>query len=416
VIKIKSAFLPVLLTALALGAFAVVKLEINIPKDRSTTWSTRADIEGAAYNARKLDLNGVNVDLEEGGKFSAAALLKPGKNVIMATASYPNGQKISKKFRVLRMVTCDDIERSVGGKHHWARKQIVTLLTLGVIEGYPDNNFIPGKPLERSEFATWLARAKQLKVSAPEKDVFYDVPKEHWRAPYIKAVVDAGYMSAVSADRFGINDMITRGDAVAAVAKANGLAPLKLAQSPFLDVPSNSKNAPYIYSAHARGWIIGVPGKAKKYEPDRNMTRAEIAVLLSRLSTVKGSGALLYDFENGYTYGRYCRVGTKPLIRNAQAQPSKIIADGVAPLKISAKVTDTQGASDISQVWADLTDLGGPNNAEMPLIGDDSYELNFVMTSETRSGEKKVSVRALDKSGLKSVISVIKVYVTGKTK
>jgi len=224
--------------------------------------------------------------------------------------------------------------------------------------------------------------------------------------------VDAGYMRGITPDRFGISEKISRGDAVAAVAKANKLAPLNLSKSPFNDVPSGSKDAAYIYSAYNKGWIVGLPGRVRKFEPDRDMTRGEIAVLLSRLFTIKELRASLYDFEKGYTTYQFSGIDTKPVIVKVAAEPGTLEADGKTPVKLSAKVTDAQGKSDISFVWADITSLGGPNNAKMNLMQSGQYEVSFVMTTETHPGEKNIPIRALDKNGLKSDISNAKILVS----
>ena len=406
-IKIKPALLLVIsIIILSFIAIAIAKFEIISPQDKGKTLSTRVTIDGTAAGAQAVDINRTKVKLEKGSRFYAVALLRPGKNVVLVTAKYQGDEKLAKKIRVLRIVTCDDIEKLFKGRQHWAKQQVLTLLTLGIIEGYPDNMFLPGRPLSRGEFATWLARAKQLKRAKLTEDVFFDVPKEHWRAPYIKAVVDEGYMSGVTGEVFEINRNITRKDAVVAVAKASKLIPTRLNRSPFSDVPSNMEDAAYIFSAYNKGWVIGYPGKIRKLEPQNDMTRGEIAVLLSRLSTIKDLKTTLYDFEKGYTYYQFSRISTKPVINKVAAEPSKIAADGKTPLKLSADVTDAQGKTDISQVWADITSLGGPNNAKMNLMATGFYEITFIMTTETVPGEKNITVKALDKSGLRSENSV----------
>ena len=406
-IKIKPALLLVIsIIFLSFIAIAIEKFEIISPQDKVKTLSTRVTIDGTAAGTQAVDINGTKVKLEKGGRFYAVALLSPGKNVVLVTAKYPGEEKLAKKIRVLRIVTCDDIEKLFKGRQHWAKQQVLTLLTLGIIEGYPDNMFLPGRPLSRGEFATWLARAKQLKRAQLTEDVFFDVPKEHWRAPYIKAVVDEGYMSGVTGEIFEINRNITRKDAVVAVAKASKLIPTRLNRSPFYDVPSNSEDAPYIFSAYNKGWVIGYPGKIRKLEPQKDMTRGEIAVLISRMSNIKDMKTSLYDFEKGYSSYQFSKISTKPVINKVAAEPSKIAADGKTPLRLSADVTDAQGKTDISQVWADITPLGGPNNAKMNLMATGFYEITFIMTTETMPGEKNIIVNALDKSGLRSENSV----------
>ena len=406
-IKIKPALLLALsMIFISFTAIALVNLEVISPQDKLKTLSTRATIDGKALGAKTVDVNGTNVGMEKAARFYAVALLKPGKNVVLITAKYPGEEKLAKKIRVLRIVTCDDIEKLFKGRQHWAKQQVLTLMTLGIIEGYPDNMFLPGRPLSRGEFATWLARAKQLKKPKLDEDVFFDVPKEHWRAPFIKAVVDAGYMSGVKGEMFAIGQNISRKDAVVAVAKANKLIPTRLNRSPFSDVPTDLTDAAYIFSAYNKGWVIGYPGKTRRFEPQKDMTRGETAVLLSRLSNIKDMRISLYDFEQGYTAYQLCRISTKPLINRVAAEPGRIAADGMTPLKLSADVTDAQGKADISQVWADITSLGGPNNAKMNLMESGLYEIGFIMTTETVPGEKNITVKALDKSGLRSESSV----------
>ena len=175
--KIKPALLIVIsIIFLSFIAIAISKIEIISPQDKVKTLLTRVTIDGTAAGAQAVDINGTNVKLEKGSRFYAVALLRPGKNVVLVTAKYPGDEKLAKKIRVLKIVTCDDIEKLFKERQHWAKQQVLTLLTLGIIEGYPDNMFLPGRPLSRGEFATWLTRAKQLKRPKLTEDVFLDVP------------------------------------------------------------------------------------------------------------------------------------------------------------------------------------------------------------------------------------------------
>jgi hypothetical protein len=395
----------------SLGAAAISQFDVTSPKDKTITWSTRLFIEGSAPKAKQIDINGAAADLERTGNFSAMALLNPGKNVILVKAIYPEGKTSLMKVRILRKVASDDISSTVKGRQHWARTQILTLLTLGIIENYPDNLFQPQRSLSRGEFATWLARAKELRTFRQKKDVFYDVPKEQWRAPYIKAVVDRGYMKGIKNNRFGLDEKISRVDAVIAAAKANGLEPLKLSKSPFSDVKPSSEGAYYIFSAHKNGWVIGVSGKGKRFEPNKDMTRGEIAVLLSRLSNIKKLRASINDFNVGYTDDRLSGISTRPYIVESSSNPDRIVAGRKTEVKISAKVSDSQGPSDIFLVWADLTPLGGPGNAIMNLMKNGKFEVTITLTGEAQPGEKNITIGALDRSGLKSKTSTVRITV-----
>jgi hypothetical protein len=366
-----------LIGIIALGAAAAAKFNLISPKDTTKTQATRIGVSVSAPDAKKVVINGAAADREKTGEFSAMATLKPGKNIIYVKAAYPDGRTYEKKARILRIVISEDLGMLSKGKQYWAKQQITTLLTLGIIEAYPDNTFQPEKFTSRGEFATWLARAKELKTFKPKKDLFYDVPKEHWRAPYIRSIIDKGYMKGLKNNRFGINEKVTRADAVAAVAKANGLA----------------------------------NGKIKKFSPERGITRAEAAVLLSKLSNVSRLNASLNNFQVGYTSDRQSKISTKPVVTECSANPVKVMADGKTTVKISAKVSDAQGDPDISFVWANLSPLGGPNNAKMNFINNGKYEVSFTVPPETPLGAKEISVRALDRSGLKSPISNVKIRI-----
>jgi hypothetical protein len=403
----------VLIAIFPVFAFSATRFEIISPKDKTQTKAGRLYIRGEAEGMQGVYANSVKLDIEKGGSFEAVALLRPGKNVLDVTGYITADKKETKHIRILKIVTFDDLEVLYSGRPHWAKQDVLAMATVGVIEGYPDNTFGPEKDVTRGELATWIARARGMKVYPQKEDVFFDVPKEHWRAPYVKAMVQAGYMRGISKDKFGIDEPIKRNEAAEIIAKAYKVAPSSAKKSYFNDVTVATKFAQYINADQTVGFVVGVPGKDKMFEPERSMKRGEAALLFASIKNIKELKAELYDFSKGYPDTRRCKIGTRPVIKKLEALPAVIAADGITPLKISAVIEDAQGKNDISQVWADLTPLGGPNNAKMSLVDSGAYELSFVMTSETRPGEKSLSVKALDKSGLSTDGSAI-FTVTGK--
>ncbi len=380
--------------------FSSAGLIISSPKDRTITPKTRATINGTAVKSKEISINNVRIAPDKDGKFEAAALLRGGKNLVSVTAFFPGNEEQTKKVRILRVVTFDDTQDFSKGKPHWAKKEIVDLSTLGIIEGYPDNNFMPEQPITKGEIATWLARAKGLKVPAPKTDVYYDVPKEHWRARYIKAVRDAGYMKGASRDKFGIDEHIKRWEVVQLFVKAFGF---NLPQKPaaiFPDVAKGSKYFSIISAAYNNGLVIGYPGKSKLFAPELEMKRAEAAILISSLPDMKARIKDLYDFGRDYTAARFSRIGTKPVILKANISPPSFIPDGATPFKLSVSVTDAQGIGDISMVWADLTPIEGPPHVKLMDKKDGQYELMYVMTTEVQAGDTFITVKAMDKAGL----------------
>lgn len=400
--KLAASFVLFFVFSASYCAFSAEKLTISSPKDKASTQNSRIMISGITGPTYWLKANGVKVEVNEDGAFDAAAILHPGKNLLVVESGTSAAQKQSYRARMLRIVTYDDIENYSSGKPHWARRQVLNLATLGIIEGYPDNTFIPEQAITRGELATWLSRAKGLKTFVPKNDVFYDVPREHWRAPYIKAVTDLGYMKGETKDKFGIDDPVSRSDAVETFVKAYGLKVVSRKGIPFDDVSESAAYYPAIAAAYENGMIIGYPGKARTFGPQFKMKRAEAVLLIASLPNMRPAAVDLYDFNKGYTPAQFCKIGTRPVIKSAEITPNTVPADGRSAIRITATITDEQGIGDISLVWADITSIMGPNNAKMTMNGQGNFELDVVVTNEATKGEKAITVKALDKTGLET--------------
>lgn len=74
---------------------------------------------------------------------------------------------------------------------HWAEAIIHTLAADGIIHGYEDGRCHPDAPITRGQFATLVARVMELTAKDENKSAFADTT-EHWSADYIRALVKAG--------------------------------------------------------------------------------------------------------------------------------------------------------------------------------------------------------------------------------
>jgi len=406
------AVLVILLFCASLASISAVKLTLTSPKDKTITEATTLMVNGQLDGAKSITINGMKIN-PTGRNLEAMAILNPGKNLMNIDVTGTGGDRVSKSLRVIRVIAFDDLKQLFGLREHWAKKQVIALATLGIIEGYADNNFKPEDPMTRGEFATWLARAKGLKLAKPSKDLYFDVPKEHWRAPFIKAVVDAGIMGGTSQNVFGIETPLKRSEAVRIMAKAYNIAAAGAVSSPFSDVNSDTTNSKAIISAYKSGLVVGTSRWKRSFDPERDIKRAEAAVLISRLGKIKTMIAALYDFSQGFSSLNLCRINTRPIIKKAFITPKEVINNGANNVKVSLYVMDEQGRGDISQVWADLTDLGGPLNAKMNVQKDFSYGLSFSVSGEAKPGQKKVNIYAMDRSGLKAN-TVLNLNILGK--
>jgi len=356
-----------LLLLMLLAGAAAAEVQIFNPQDKLRTFDEIVMLRGKITPPAGVKVETISLPAQSDGAFDCGLVLRPGKNLVVI-----GGGTEEARLRVLRLLTFPDVEMTEESKPHWARGQIAYLATLGIVEGYPDGNFYPGNPVTRGEFATWLAKAEQLPVPTLTRDVFFDVPKEHWRAPYIKAATDAGFVAPASPAMFGLDDPLARGEVIALV-RSKGLV---------------------------SGEVKEVP------EDDRSLSRAEAAALISHFAATEASVHRLSDFDEGYTDDRYCGVNVAPAVTAFTAAPEEISLKQQTSLKLRATVASRESFAPVSLVKVNLAQLGGAADAEMfddathgdETAGDGIYSLNISFQPKS-TGEKVLEVTVTDRLG-----------------
>ena len=381
-------------------------LKIFDLRDKHITTRDRIILRGEAPGTDRVIVNNKAVDLDTEGRFKIGLVVRKGKNLVDVLAK-KGALEEKQRIRVLRLIPFFDLEVLYSGKPYWAKKDIMSLATLDIVEGYPDGQFEPKKQVSRGEFATWLVRAKEHKVETPSVDPFFDVPKEHWRAPYIREAAIREYMIGQSKEFFGIDASLSRADVAVIIDRAERLKDSFASKEIFEDVSSRSPAVSAIYRAYKAGLIIGVSKERLIFQPARSMNRAEATKLLSRLGGVKKLVLDLFDFSKDYDESRLCRINTEPVIVWAKASPYEAPRDGETPVSLTVKVDDRQGISDISHVRVDLRQIGGPPDAMMyddGTFGDEKaedgiYTLEIPVYEDVELGVRRLRVVAMDKSG-----------------
>jgi hypothetical protein len=416
--KILFAFVPGAIGALAFSLLSfpliledhsrasALSLEFTGASDGQIVRADRLFLSGIAKGAKELLINNVVVETDAVGAFRVGLVLKPGKNLINIVEK-GDGAEGAKRIRVLRLVSFPDMESLYEGIPHWAKRDVEALATLGVVEGYPDGDYYPKLSVSRGELATWLVKALDDRISHPSSDPFPDVPKEHWRAPYVKAAAERGYLSALPNGKFGIDSPIRRGEAARAANAAENLDGEKAPETVFLDVRKADPEFGQIYLSYKAGYIKGVSTEKLIFQPARALTRAEAATLISRFGGVSDREKKLFDLDPAFEGANICAVNTEPKIISAQSDPNEIIMSEGRPVLLTVDVEDEQGMADISQVKIDLRAIGGPPDALMyddgengdELSGDGVYSLEVVVPSMSSVGAKRLWITVTDKSG-----------------
>ncbi|NOU65544.1 hypothetical protein GC096_16035 [Paenibacillus sp. LMG 31461] len=165
---------------------------------------------------------------------------------------------------------------------HWAEASIKQAVSAGIVMGYLDNTFKPGRTVTRAEFAVMLMNALK-----PQGDgaalTFTDKEKiGSWAQKSIAQAVYAGIISGYEDGSFRPNAEITRAEMAAMIAKALGLTGGTTETPGFADdkdIPDWAKGA--VATIKNLGIIEGKG--ATQFAPGDKMTRAEAVTVLLKM-------------------------------------------------------------------------------------------------------------------------------------
>jgi hypothetical protein len=178
-----------------------------------------------------------------------------------------------------------DIAAANGKDAHWAHETIDIMTINGYISGYPDGTFKPDGEITRAEFATIVYRILGLRQA--EDGILYDDTVGHWSEGIVATMsLPEGYgmLRGYGDGNFGPDDVITREQAIAIIARAKSsvwTAATEGAKDSFSDSESISWwFDSEIDSAVTNGLVTGYEDGS--FRPLQTTTRAEACVLLAR--------------------------------------------------------------------------------------------------------------------------------------
>ena len=237
-------------------------LRIDFPKENHVTYDENIIISGETRPKATVLINGVHAYVESDGKYKAIQPLISGKNLIEISAALDSEtktilRKVLRKARVIieeeKEVNKKIVQEVLSREAEITRKEeeikkdkekgvdvtqkekvlvevkikaeetkvklleekkkieerkekVENLVTLGVIEVSPNAKFEIEAPITRGEMISWLVKATGLAIPKVEEAVLIDVPKNHNYAPYIKAALDAGYLTIGPDGKFRPDD------------------------------------------------------------------------------------------------------------------------------------------------------------------------------------------------------------------
>ncbi|MEN8701756.1 bifunctional 2',3'-cyclic-nucleotide 2'-phosphodiesterase/3'-nucleotidase [Bacillus infantis] len=198
-----------------------------------------------------------------------------------------------------------------------------------------DNITYTGKTTEKGFGVFKIELGKGNEGGGAEEPTFKDVPASHWASEYVYGLAKKGIVKGKTATAFDPSANITRGQFASLLVRSLGLT--AKGNSPFKDVSGDL--AKEVAAAYEAGLTKGVT--AKTFEPNKPITRAQMAAMLIR-AYEKENGAVKAEASQFTDLGKL-DAETKSAIQKA-AQLGFVEGFGGKQYKPSNKATRAQAA------------------------------------------------------------------------
>lgn len=204
---------------------------------------------------------------------------------------------------------------------HWAYSSLRDFVTAELVKGYNVNGVYSVRPentINRAEFTAILVRAlgldKTLSVHGESNltiDHFEDITGNDWFFPYIRIAYQNGIIGGTTDSTFEPNRPITRAEIATMIVRAfANTVHFDGQQRVFNDI-DNHWGRTHIIDASRVSIITGYPDGT--FRPDYRATRAEAIVMLDRAllrELPDEQGLLLLELIRDYEQGRFNRFQT----------------------------------------------------------------------------------------------------------
>jgi hypothetical protein len=104
--------------------------------------------------------------------------------------------------------------------NHWAKADIEQLAKLGIVKGMSDGKFAPDATITRAQFAAFLIRALGLSESKSSKATYTDVATTAWYFGVVEAANANGLVKGLPNGKFNPNGNISRQEMAVMVSRA----------------------------------------------------------------------------------------------------------------------------------------------------------------------------------------------------
>lgn len=278
-------------------------ISLDSPADKSIVYNDNIPVTGRVEGLSSTDaaktltvkVNDINAVVEPDGRFQVNVPVNQyGKKLLTVTATDIDGNSGAKELRIVRLTSFADVPEG-----YWAKMPIENNATVGLVQGYPDGNFKPERPLTRAELATLLVRAKGIEVKDDRaRQVFKDVKSDFWAAKYIEIAQREGLVKGYPDRSFRPNNKISKAEGIAVLVRFDKLPLAEVNAKPYWDMPAYHWASRYVEAAKAAG-MLGFVTSNRLY-PKQAMLRSQTVDILGKTSLAGGKIKDLYEWEKGF--------------------------------------------------------------------------------------------------------------------
>ena len=162
-----------------------------------------------------------------------------------------------------------------------------------VIGGYPDGSFKPDNVVSRVEALKFILKGVNKTIQQVGRLPFKDTNSNQWYANYVATAYNNSIVSGYSDLTFKPAKTVTRAEFLKMLLLAmNVKVDAKVTGDVFADVSKTSWYAPYVQYAKDKN-LIDATGST--FKPEQGMTRSEVAEVIYRLIALKVSGQDKYS-------------------------------------------------------------------------------------------------------------------------
>ncbi len=157
------------------------------------------------------------------------------------------------------------------------------LYDLGVVNGYPDGTYKPTQPVSRQEFTTMVVKGASIPLLKNQTSTFTDVKNDLWSKDYIMTLTARGIIQGKAPQKFAPQDTITLGEVAALLNRTFTF--LEYKQSKYASITKEHWSNIHVKRLVDAGIIRDTDSFYKNYDPNQKATRADCALLFSRVLT-----------------------------------------------------------------------------------------------------------------------------------